>query len=103
VTNGTGATTAALRDSEWIGVSAASMAHPNSVRSSIALFLATAGLMTVSVGCSRPPAGVEGGEGKPALTSPDAKDGGDSHGEKNSGGEAGKDKEAGEGGEGGEG
>jgi hypothetical protein len=100
---GAGATAASLHGSEWGGLFAASMAQPNSVRSSIALFLATAGLMTVTVGCSRPPAGVEGGEGKPALTSPDAKDAGASHGKKEGGADAGHGKDAGEGGEGGEG
>lgn len=82
-----------------------SMAQPHSVRSSIALFLATAGLMTVTTGCGKPPAEMEGGEGKPALTTPaDKEAGGSANPEgKGSPSQSGQDQEGGEGGEGGEG
>lgn len=80
-------------------------------RSSLALFLATAGLVAGSLGCGRQPEPVEGGEsgegseGRPELTSPngttlpkDNRAGGDGEA-----GEAGEGDEGGEGGETGEG
>ena len=86
-------------------------------RSSLALFLATAGLVAGSFGCGRRAERFEGGEagesgeGRPELTSPSgaplprdnrAGEGGEA-GEAGEGGEGGENGEGGEGWEGGEG
>jgi hypothetical protein len=84
------------------------------VRSRIALFLATAGLVAMGGGCARVPSG-DGGPGPaemekpavapavPAAPRPDAQNYGGEGGESKEGGEGGEGKKGREGGEGGEG